>query len=58
VAASSRQAGRETEARAYDAMIAAVAIDNGLPLATCNPGDLEGIDELEVIVVPHPDRAG
>jgi predicted nucleic acid-binding protein len=58
VAASLRRAGRKTEARAYDAMIAAVAIANGLALATCNPRDFEGIDELEVIVVPHPYRTG
>jgi tRNA(fMet)-specific endonuclease VapC len=54
VAASLRRAGRKTSARAYDAMIAATAIANGLPLYTCNPSDFTGIDELEVISVPLP----
>jgi tRNA(fMet)-specific endonuclease VapC len=55
VAASLRQAGRKHAARAYDAMIAAVAIANGLPLYTCNPEDFAGIDDLDVVAVPHPD---
>lgn len=56
VAASLRRAGRKPTARAYDALIAATAIANGLPLYTCNPSDFAGIDELEVHAVPHPDR--
>lgn len=55
VAASLRRAGRKPAARSYDAMIAAVAIANGLPLYTCNPADFSGIDELRVVEVPHPD---
>lgn len=55
VAASLRRAGRETAARAYDAMIAATAIANDLPLYTCNAADFTGIDELTVIVVPDPE---
>ncbi len=55
VAASLRQAGRKPAARAYDAMIAAVAIANGLPLFTCNPEDFGGIDDLDVVAIPHPD---
>lgn len=55
VAASLRQAGRKPAARAYDAMIAAVAIANGLPLYTCNPEDFGGIDDLDVVAIPHPD---
>jgi tRNA(fMet)-specific endonuclease VapC len=55
VAASLRRAGRKATARAYDAMIAAVAIANALPLYTCNPADFAGIEELEVVAVPHPD---
>lgn len=55
VSACLRRAGRKTSARAYDAMIAAIAIANGLPLYTCNPDDFEGIDDLEVFAVPHPD---
>ena len=56
VAASLRRSGRKATARAYDAMIAAVAVANGLPLYTCNPNDFTGIDGLTVIAVPHPDR--
>lgn len=37
-------------------MIAAVALANGLPLYTCNPDDVAGIDGLTVIEVSHPDR--
>jgi tRNA(fMet)-specific endonuclease VapC len=57
VAASLRRAGRQTAARAYDAMIAATAVANGLPLHTCNPDDFAGIDALEVRPVPHPDAS-
>ncbi len=55
VAASLRRSGRKPAARAYDAMIAATAIANGLPLFTSNPDDFVGIDGLRVIAVPHPD---
>lgn len=55
VAASLRSAGRKPAAPAYDALIAASAIAEGVPLYTCNPGDFEGIEGLEVRVVPHPD---
>lgn len=55
VAASLRRSGRKTAARAYDAMIAATAIASGLPLYTCNPGDFDGIDGLEVIAIPVSD---
>ena len=57
VAASLRRSGRKTAARAFDAMIAATAIANGLPLYTCNPRDFEGIGGLRVQPVPHPDHA-
>jgi tRNA(fMet)-specific endonuclease VapC len=56
VAASLRRSGRRSSARAYDALIAAIAIANELPLYTCNVADFVGIDELDVIEVPHPDR--
>ena len=56
VAASLRRSGRKASARAYDAMIAAVALANGLPLYTCNPDDFSAIDGLTVVAVPHPDR--
>lgn len=54
VAASLRRAGRKPAARSYDAMIAATARANGLAVHTCNPSDFEGIDDLTVVVVPHP----
>jgi hypothetical protein len=37
-------------------MIAAVALANGLPLYTCNPGDFSSIEGLTVVAVVHPDR--
>jgi tRNA(fMet)-specific endonuclease VapC len=55
VAMSLRRAGRKPAARAYDALIAATAIANGLPLYTCNEGDFAGIDDLTLVAVPHPD---
>ena len=55
VAASVRRAGRKTAARAYDAMIAATAISNDLPVYTCNPADFADIDALVVIAIPTPD---
>jgi len=51
VAASLRAAGRKPTARSYDAMIAAIAIANDLPLYTCNPRDFDGIAGLRVIRV-------
>ena len=56
VAASLRSAGRKLQARAYDAMIAAIAIANELPLYTVNPFDFVGIDGLDLRAVPHPDH--
>jgi hypothetical protein len=55
VSASLRRAGRKTTARAYDAMIAAIAIANDLPVYTCNAKDFSGIDELDMVVVPNPE---
>jgi tRNA(fMet)-specific endonuclease VapC len=52
VAASLRRSGRKPGARAYDALIAATAIANALPLYTCNPDDFSGLDGLEVVSVP------
>jgi tRNA(fMet)-specific endonuclease VapC len=57
VAASLRKRGRKPAARAYDALIAATAIANALPLYTCNPADFAGITELTVFAVPHPDHS-
>ena len=56
VAMSLRRAGRKPSARSYDAMIAAIAVANGLPVYTCNPGDFAGIDDLTVVSIPHPDQ--
>lgn len=58
VAASLRRAGRKTTARAFDALIAATAVANDLTLYTCNPRDFDGIDELTVVTIPHPDTDG
>ena len=56
VAATLRRAGRKPAARAFDALIASVAIANDLPLYTCNPQDFTGIPDLDLRAVPHPDR--
>ena len=56
VAASLRRSGRTTTARSYDAMIAATAIANELPLYTCNPAHFAGITGLDVVAVPVPSR--
>jgi tRNA(fMet)-specific endonuclease VapC len=56
VAASLRRSGRKERARAYDAMIAATALAHGLPVYTCNPGDFEAIDGLEVVAVAIADE--
>ncbi len=56
VATSLRRAGRKPAARAYDAMIAAVALAMELPVYTCNPADFAGIDGLAVVAVPVPDQ--
>ncbi len=55
VAAALRRSTRKTSARAFDALIAATAIASQLPLYTCNPRDYAGIDDLELMVIPHPD---
>jgi tRNA(fMet)-specific endonuclease VapC len=55
VAASLRRAGRTPAARAYDALIAATAIANDLPVYTVNPADFTGIDGLNLMAIPHPE---
>ena len=57
VAAAYRRSGRKPAARSFDAMIAATAIANGLPLFTANPADFAGIDDLVVRAVPAPDAS-
>ncbi|GAA2570886.1 type II toxin-antitoxin system VapC family toxin [Pseudonocardia hydrocarbonoxydans] len=54
VAAALRRAGRKPQARAYDALIAAVAVAHDLPVHTCNPDDFAAIDDLRVVTVPVP----
>ncbi len=54
VAAELRRAGRKRSARAFDALIAATAIAQGLPLYTCNAADFEGIGGLDLRVVETP----
>ena len=58
VAAAYRRSGRKPAARSFDAMIAATAIANDLPLYTANPADFAGIDGLVVRAVPAPHREG
>jgi tRNA(fMet)-specific endonuclease VapC len=55
VAASLRRSGRKVAARAYDAMIAATALANDLPVYTCNPDDFSGIEGLEVVAILAPE---
>jgi tRNA(fMet)-specific endonuclease VapC len=46
--------GAKPSARAYDAMIAATAMTQNLPVYTCNPADFAAIGGLTVIAVPVP----
>jgi len=53
VAAELRALGRKATARAYDALIAATAVANELPVFTLNVDDFSGITSLTVVeVVP------
>lgn len=54
VAASLRRSGRKPSARAFDALIAATAIANQLPVYTCNRRDYAGIDDLDLVGLRHP----
>ena len=54
VAADLRAAGRKSSARAYDALIAAIAISVDLPLHTTNPDDFTGVRGLRVVTVAQP----
>jgi predicted nucleic acid-binding protein len=51
VAASLRPAGRKPAARSFDALIAATALAQQLPLYTCNAEDFAAIDGLEIVAV-------
>lgn len=54
VAVALRRAGRQVPPRAFDALIAAIAMAHDLPVYTCNPRDFTGIDGLSLVAVPHP----
>jgi predicted nucleic acid-binding protein len=58
VAAAYRRSGRKPAARSFDAMIAATAIANDLPLHTANPADVAGIEGRAVRAVPAPSQEG
>jgi predicted nucleic acid-binding protein len=55
ISAQLRQRGRRVKARAFDALIAATAIAQGLPLYTCNPRDFAGIEGIDLVTIVHPD---
>jgi len=55
VAASLRRSGRKPAARAFDALTAAIAMANQLPLYTCSPCDYDGIEGLDVVGLTAPD---
>ncbi len=55
VASSLRRSGPKPAARAFDALIAATAIANDLPLYTANPDHYLGIEELTLVALAHPD---
>ena len=57
VAAAFRSRGRTPTARAFDALIASVALANGLPLYTANVADFAGIPGLRVEGVAIPSGA-
>ena len=54
VAVTLRSSGRRRAARGIDALIAAIAVANDLPIHTCNPRDFEDIDRLRVVPVTVP----
>jgi tRNA(fMet)-specific endonuclease VapC len=54
LAAALRRAGRRVQPRAFDALIAAIAIAHQVPVYTCNPRDFTGIEGLTVVAIPHP----
>ena len=58
VAAQLRNIGRKTKAKAFDALIASVAIQHELPLFTLNAADFDLIEGLEVVEVSSPSSGG
>ncbi|MCX6409950.1 MAG: type II toxin-antitoxin system VapC family toxin [Actinobacteria bacterium] len=57
VAAALRSRGQKPTARPFDALIASVALANGLPLYTANVADFAGIPGLQVEGVAIPSGA-
>ena len=55
VASSLRRSGRKPAARAFDALVASIALANQLDVYTCNADDFSGIEGLGVVSVPHPE---
>lgn len=56
VANDLRLMGRKHKARAYDALIASIAISQSLPIYTANPDDFRGISELEIVPIAVPEN--
>lgn len=56
VASDLRSVGRKHKARAYDALIASIAISQSLPIYTANPDDFLGIAELEIVPLAVPEE--
>ena len=56
IAASLRRSGRKPAARAFDALIASIALANRLDVYTCNPDDFAGMADLGVVAVSYPDN--
>lgn len=54
VAVTLKSSGRKRAARGIDALIAAIAVANDLPIHTRNPRDFEDIDCLRVVPVTVP----
>jgi tRNA(fMet)-specific endonuclease VapC len=54
VPSSLRRSGRQVRPRAFDALIAATAISQGLAVYTCNPTDFVGVDDLDVVALTYP----
>ena len=52
VAADIRRAGAKARARPFDALIAAIAKSNQLPLYTFNPRDFAAVTGVEIVALP------
>lgn len=55
VSSDLRSSERKTRPRAYDALIASIAITQGLPLYTAIPDNFKGINELQVVEIAVPE---